>query len=330
MQPPVAIATLQHSPPPEIRNYIFSLALLQYEDLANPYKESALWYRPGHRARHIVSTNLLLTCRLVWLEANHWPMTQAVHYFWYHEGNRPDWTDEKFVDDELRFEDFCNRLTDVQFSRVKRVHIFAQVGWLELTDGSNFRERIGLHRHALQLDNFTVTVRHIDWENWEFDRLLRLGSSWLCALLRSPEATRFAEFCLELETLEWKVDRLRRIVEKLSSAGEVKDGGHVRWELVDPFEETTWSGPTNLNGDDFHADSIYADREKLDYRVIKMKWKRLVPTELERRWRKEGSLLKLNEHSRPIAKTECEEGLGGVEDRAESEQSAYTESEFAD
>lgn len=104
----------------------------------------------------------------------------------------------------------------------------------------------------------------------------------------------------------------------------------MRWELVDPFEETTWSGPTNLNGDDFHADSIYADREKLDYRVIKMKWKRLVPTELERRWRKEGSLLKLNEHARPIAKTECEEGLGGVEDRAESEQSAYTESEFAD
>lgn len=114
--------------PPEIRNYIFSLALLQYEDLANFYEKNALWYRPGHRARRIVSTSLLLTCRLVWLEANHWPMTQAVHCFWYHEGNRPDWAQESRVDDELRADNFFSRLSDVQFSHVKRLQIFAEVG----------------------------------------------------------------------------------------------------------------------------------------------------------------------------------------------------------
>jgi hypothetical protein len=59
-------------------------------------------------------------------------------------------------------------------------------------------------------------------------------------LLRSREATGFSEVCLELE----------RIVEKLRSAGEAEGGEEVRWELVVPFEETTCSGPTNLNDDE--------------------------------------------------------------------------------
>ncbi|KAM0707416.1 hypothetical protein Q7P35_004061 [Cladosporium inversicolor] len=312
--------------PAEIRNYIFSLALLQYEDLANPYEKNALWYRPGHRARHIVSTSLLLTCRLVWLEANHWPMTQAVHYFWYHEGNRPDWAQESCVDDELRVDNFFSRLSDVQFLRVKRVQIFADVGWLEWTDGSDFRERVGLQRHPLRLDNFKVTVRHVDWKGWEFDGMLRLSSSWLRSLLRSPEATHFAEFCLELETLEWKVVRLRRIVEKLRSAAEAKKGEDVRWELVGPFEETTWSGPTDLDDDELHAQTIYEDRDKLDYRIITMKWKRLVPTELEQRWKQKRSLLKLSEPPRPIARTECNKGTAGSDSDTDREGSAYSDS----
>lgn len=257
-------------------------------------------------------------------------MTQAAHDFWFHEGNRPDWADKRFVDDELRFDDFFRRLTDLQFSRVKRVHIFAEVGWLEWTDGFNFRERLGLHRHPLSLDNFRVTIRHVDWRNWEFDGMLRLSGSWLRALLRSPEATRFLEVCLELETLEWKVARLRRVVEKLRSAGEAKEGEEPRWELVEPFEETTWSGPTNINDDELHSHTMYEDRDKLDYRVITMKWKQLVPTELERRWRKEGSLLKLSEHCRPTARTQCKGDTGGDDSGAESEGSSYTESEWAD
>lgn len=153
-----------------------------------------------------------------------------------------------------------------------------------------------------------MTVRHVDWKGWEFDGMLRLSSAWLRSLLRSPEATRFAQFCLELETLEWKVGRLRKIVEKLRSAAEAKEGEDVRWELVEPFEETTWSGPTDLNDDELHAQTIYEDRDKLDYRIITMKWKRLVPTELGRRWKQEGSLLKLSEPPRPIARTECDGG----------------------
>lgn len=314
--------------PPEIRTYIFSLALLQYEDLSNPYPEHDYCYRPGHRARHIVSTSLLQTCRLVWLEANHWSMTQAVHYFWYDEDRRPDWartlSTGRFVTEDERFEDFFSRLTDVQYSRVKRIHIFAQKHWLEWANVAVFRDRVVLHRQPFNLDNFTVTMRHSDWADWEVGEKLRLGRKWVRVLLQSPEATRFSEFSLELETVEWNVDQLRKIVERLRSAEEANESEDVRWELVEPFEETTWSGPSNLGG---HEHPIYANRDRLDYHAIEMRWRRLAPTELEQRWQKEGSLLKLREPPRPIARNECKGDAGGSDTETDSPGSAYSESE---
>ena len=62
-------------------------------------------------------------------------MTQAVYHFWYDGDRRPDWARTlptgRFVTEDERFGDFFSRLTDVQYSRVKRVHIFAQKHWLE-------------------------------------------------------------------------------------------------------------------------------------------------------------------------------------------------------
>ena len=166
-------------------------------------------------------------------------------------------------------------------------------------------------------------MRHSDWADWEVGEKLRLGRKWVRVLLRSPEATRFSEFCLELETVEWNIDQLRKIVERLRSAGEAKEGEDARWELVEPFEETTWSGPSNLGG---HEHPIYAHRDRLDYHAIEMKWRRLAPNDLERRWRKEGSLLKLCEPPRPIARNECKGDAGGSDTETDSHDSAYSES----
>lgn len=121
--------------PSEIRTYIFSLALLQYEDLSNIYPEYDYCYRPGYRAWRIVSTSLLQTCRLVWLEANQWSMAQATHYFWYDEDRQPDWartlSTGRLVTENERFDDFSDHLTGVQYLCVKRIHIFTQKHRLE-------------------------------------------------------------------------------------------------------------------------------------------------------------------------------------------------------
>ena len=119
-----------------------------------------------------------------------------------------------------------------------------------------------------------------------------------CNLARIADHSSPAQGRLELETLEWKVDQLRRIVEKLRLVGEARKGGVARWELVEPFEEATWSGPVNLGGEDEYR-YIYDGRIKLDYRVITMKWRLRVgaANDVEQRWREEGSLLRLCEPS---------------------------------
>jgi hypothetical protein len=292
--------------PPELRNRIFSLALLQYEDLSQPYEQQDYCYRPGHRARRIVSTSLLQTCRLIWLEANHWPMSQAVHSFWFDDDRRPAWASAwpHSHGEHNRMLDFFAVLTDLQCSRVKHLQIFAHMGWLE-GDFRSSRIWRCLDREPLNLDTFTITIRHSDWWHWETDEPLWLPTCWPRTMLQSPRANRIDEIRLELETLERKVDQLRHIVEKLKLAGEAREGGEAQWELVvDPLDETTWSGPVDLGGQQ-HA--IYAHCEKLDYRVITMKWRRRrrVAAETEQRWREEGSLLTLCEPAR--IRTEEEE-----------------------
>lgn len=276
--------------PPEIRNEIFSLALMQHEDLSNPYPSHDFCCRPAHRARRIVSTSLLQTCRLIWLEANHCPMTQAVHSFWFDQYRRPPWISDD-EDEDRRFNEFTKALTPVQHSRLKHFHIFAQMFWLERSVDTSLIWRC-LKSENIKLDTLTITIRHSDWWNWEFDHPLELQVHWVRKLLQSDEAIRghVSEFRLELETLAWKVDQLRSIVESLKTAG---DYGKARWDLIEPFEESTWSGPTNLGGQEH---DVYAKREKLDYVVVTLKWKlRTAATteQLEKRWRAEGSLLKL-------------------------------------
>jgi hypothetical protein len=287
--------------PPEIRNYIFSLTLLQYEDLSNPYKTHDYWYRPGHRAQRIVSTSLLQTCRLAWLEANHWPMAQATHTFWHDDYRRPEWTCKShqqsgriLFPEDARASHFFRRLTSVQFSRVKHIQIVGQLYWLEgVINKSSIWS--GVKNSEFDLDSFTVTVRHSDWWNWEYDELLVFNSDWLREMLLSPGATKISEFRLELETLESKVDQLRPILKDLESIGAVNEGEEERWKLVMPFEETTWSGPTNLGGEEHQ---VYKNHDKLDYRVVTMKWRRREPTKIEQRWQQEGSLLMLSDPTR--------------------------------
>lgn len=281
--------------PPEIRNHIFSLALRQYEDSSQPYVEHDYCYRPGHRARHVVNANLLQTCRRVWLEANHWTMAQAIHTFWFDGERRPDWATRRWNSEDQRIIDFFKSLTTLQRSRVKHIHVLAQMWWLEY-DIVNSTLWKNLTRERLDLDSFTVTIRHSDWWSWESDEPLRFERRWIRQLLASPGASRVSEFRLELETLEWKVDQLRRIIEQLRLVGEAKEGGVARWELVEPFEEATWSGPVNLGGEDEYR-YIYDGRIKLDYRVTTMKWRLRVgaANDVEQRWREEGSLLRLCE-----------------------------------
>ena len=200
----------------------------------------------------------------------------------------PQWTREDSWNDVTRFENFVGRFSSTQRLRIKHIQISAQLYWFE---GSLVHSPLwhSLQSKSLSLDTFTVTIRHTDWWNWESDSPLRFHQGQVREILRTPEASHIAEFRLELETLEWNMGQLRTVLNDLRSLKihDPEEGDGIHWELIEPFEETTWSGPTDIDGHDL---DIYAKRDKLDYRIVTVKWRRrnhLVEA-TEQRWREEG------------------------------------------
>lgn len=282
--------------PPEIRNNIFSLALLQYEDLAHPYPENSFCCRPGHRARRVVDTNLLLTCRRVWLEANHWPMEQAVHTFWLETHHRPNWNYQGRLgcnDDDLRFRDFFYSLSDLQQPRIKHIQIFGRMSRLGISFSESFLWTC-IRFYVPNLKTFTITIRHTDWKRWGFLHLSELSVDWVYDLLQLHGVTRIAEFRLELEMLEWRTDELRPLLHSLKSIGVPRGSDDAHWQLVEPFETSSWSGPNNLGGS---KHGIYSKRDSLDYRITTLKWRpcNVAADKIEHHGLEEKSLLNLSE-----------------------------------
>ena len=69
--------------PAEIRNEIFELALMQYEDDASAYPKDSYWYRPGFSGPHKGSSALLRTCRLAYAEGQKVFLRELEWAFWF-------------------------------------------------------------------------------------------------------------------------------------------------------------------------------------------------------------------------------------------------------
>lgn len=143
--------------PREIRDLIWALATAQFEDEQHQYEANKFYCRPGHKARHKTFTDLLVSCRRVWLEANAFPMLQAEHCFWYHRA-APD----------CRTPEWMANLTANNRRNFGHLHLFAQMCAIEgLRD-----ERGALRSYFLKTPQtpgdfqprmLHVTIRHTDW-----------------------------------------------------------------------------------------------------------------------------------------------------------------------
>lgn len=149
--------------PPEIRNYIFRLALSPSDDIDEPYSGHSFYYRPGYQYAQVSHTELLRTCRLVYAETRLLPWSFKEHVFWCHRGPK----------DSLNSpERYFKALTDEQIANVRDVHIFAQSWWLE----GNF-PAMCLHT-PMRMRSLKVTIRNSDWWYWEHNQLLSLKRNW--------------------------------------------------------------------------------------------------------------------------------------------------------
>ncbi|KXS97991.1 hypothetical protein AC578_8745 [Pseudocercospora eumusae] len=250
---------------------IFEYATAQFEDLSKKYKETAFWYRPGHRAPHKTCTNLLLTCRRIWLETNALPMKQAVFTSWMRPTRGPP---EKHPDtggygrDPIR----NNVLTKLNRENLTTLHYFLQMFVAESMFFPNSEEATLFRRFAPKI--LQITIRHTDWWYWERDEPLRLKDAWVQRVLDASFMQCVNEFSLELETLERNKDQLQVIVDrliKMRGRASLSDGLVTRFEINSDPHVWHWTGPSNIDDKEYEP---YKDMKTLDYRVVTLKWKR--------------------------------------------------------
>ena len=252
--------------PKEIRDMIFALATTQCENPQEPYEETDWWYRPGYQARHRSRTNLLLTCRRVWLETSALPLKDAVHPYWYNNERRPPHAGS--------MEDWSFTLLNLQ--NVHTVHLFMQMCEAEGLPRNVFN--LENKMHGMQPRILKFTIRHSDWWYWERDNPMSLKEKWVQCILNNPWISSIEKFELELETIERNTKQLQPIVDGLlklkgpvrsmrneNSNGQIKTQLQVR----DAPSAWHWTGPSQLGG---MTHRIYRDMDKLNYHVVVLTW----------------------------------------------------------
>ncbi|KAK5124314.1 hypothetical protein LTR85_002017 [Meristemomyces frigidus] len=262
--------------PRELRDHIWAYATAPYEDSNEKFEETSYYYRPYHTARLKTDTSILLTCRRAWLEANAMPMLQAEHSFYYHrpapDKRDPEWT---------------ARLTEHNRQNFGHLHLFAQMYAIEGLRANKGRLRGYFLKGLAVAGDFQprmlhVTVRHTDWWYWEDEAPLRLQDGWVKAMLDSPDLRSTQTFKLELETLDYKVDQLAPILERLKGMVSEEMETHVvagkpaktKFVLTGEPETCSWEGPANIDNQQFGP---YADRSTLKYHVVTLTWKLRFP-----------------------------------------------------
>ncbi|KAJ7098328.1 hypothetical protein C8R44DRAFT_553423, partial [Mycena epipterygia] len=143
----------------EVRNMVFKHALVECDDLSRPYSKHGYYYRPDFKYAGKITTSLLLTCRLVYLETRLLSCTVNDHIFW-QCGAPPG----RLVSNHGVY---FARMSSEQRALVRRVHFFAQLPWLET------RTAADAWPAGLALRKLAITVRHTDWRYWEDNSGLR-------------------------------------------------------------------------------------------------------------------------------------------------------------
>lgn len=206
---PQAQCLLFNKLPGEIRNYIFELALAQYEDKSKPYPEDSYYYRPGFTCEHRIDTELLRTCHRIYTEARHLPVQAATAVVWFDGADRRPPGQDNLVT--------VNRAQKYAAAGVDSVHVFAQMYWLEWDNlcpwfgadpGKDLTPKISID----SLKHLRVTIRHTDWWFWEQCEPLRINSPWLEYYI-APASLQ--DFKLELEVPTRKEMELDTLINSL-------------------------------------------------------------------------------------------------------------------
>lgn len=252
--------------PAEIRTQIFEYALIGYPDPAKPYSQHSYWYRPGYTHARAISTNILLTCRRVYLETDLLPLQLNEHVIWGVERSRIPPNATPYL--------LNNHLKTSQKSAIQFVHIFVQQFWLE-----DWKDQWLMFSKSWP-DGFPrrlrITIRHTDWwynllgENSPLaldPKRKGRARAWEYVGEKDPFekgswGQRFANMKglekleLELETVEAKRAELDRSLAKAPSWRFPLGDDSVLIMDEEATEKDTWIGSKYFKGS--HAPAVQA------------------------------------------------------------------------
>ncbi|KAK4494680.1 hypothetical protein PRZ48_014036 [Zasmidium cellare] len=268
--------------PQELRLLIFELATAPFDDPDCEFAPTEYYYRLCQTARPRTDTALLLTCRRIWLESNAMPMQLATQHFYFHRGapgkRDTDWMSrltkhnrenfghlEYFVNADGRVSHTVGDIDRIT-TKAGRLHSF----WI----GNHDRTQ---RFHTFRPRTFHVTVRHTDWRGWDSDEPLWLNYDWVQVLLDSYDLRNIETLKLELETLDYKSEQLRPILQRIHAMDSREIESHLvegrpvktKFLLTQPDETYTWEGPTNIANKTYPQ---YSQMDKLRYHVTTVTW----------------------------------------------------------
>ncbi|KAK2729528.1 hypothetical protein CKAH01_02502 [Colletotrichum kahawae] len=248
--------------PGEIRNEIFALALVQFEDSDNAYPEDSYWYRPGFSGPRKSSSALLQTCKAAYFEGQKAFLRELEWAFWFDRGPEGRTGMHSCLS-------FFRKLTPQQSQDLKKVRFFMQMFRFE--NGTELHRLF--HQPNFNPEKLTITIRYSDWWYWESDTPLRMKEDWL-RRFSGPPGLR--ELKVEYETITRKKDAMMKIVERNKkwklSVGDSEEGGHLSAEGT-KLVEWRWHGKSALGGTKWYH---HGDGDTMEYVVVTDTW-RYVP-----------------------------------------------------
>ncbi|KAJ8114440.1 hypothetical protein OPT61_g3676 [Boeremia exigua] len=267
--------------PGEIRNQVFSLALMQHDDEADTYPTDSYWYRPGFSAPQKSNSALLQTCKMAYAEGQKVFLSELEWAFWFGTwdlggmcGRRHSHCSDRGPEGRSRDQaciNFCRSLPPQAVQSLQKYRFFTQMYWLE--GGSSLR--MLLAQPQFRPTQLTITIRYSDWWNWELDQPLRMREDWLRSFRGNPGLRTLR---VEYETLTPKREEMLHIVErnrkwKLPVKREGYDTDIFEGYLVtqgSDLKEWKWRGTSKLGGLTW---SHHAEGETVEYVVIMDTWR---------------------------------------------------------
>ncbi|CAL5870573.1 uncharacterized protein PFLUO_LOCUS4812 [Penicillium psychrofluorescens] len=247
--------------PAEIRYDIFAYALTAAPDSTQPIDDEGYCTRPGYETRHRTWTELLRSCKRIYMEAWFMPFLCSEHAFFMASRDRSQSRIMTVSEMQQWLDLIHQRHGEVQGGRIR---IFAQLWCLEQ---SRFQG-------IFDMDNFnpktvTLTIRYTDTWFWENNEPLRIAGAWNQNLILPDSVTNFN---MEIESIEHRKAEVDYIANQAAEKWCLKRADNCRMVAdKSTISVSRWTGSSVLGRQRWIRDEIRPGQ--LDYYVATVSWR---------------------------------------------------------